>query len=191
MKAIWIISLLLIISACTNSKVKTENVKKQPVTETEISKRSKIPDFDIEFPESDYKVTETTKVVEEAENTLITNWILQGKDENGPFFYYVAHNELTTQLKDKIENNTVARNMAFEAALKGSADKLGATEYVFKEIQIGNYPGMESVCKVFNGEGMLKSQIFMIDSGFMMVSAGGRKIDTISVNNFLDSFRLK
>jgi hypothetical protein len=182
---------LIIISACANNQVNTEKEKNQATEETKKSERSKIPGFDIEFPESDYKVTETTKVVEEAENTLVTNWILQGKDENGPFFYYVAHNELTSLLKNKIENNPVARNMAFEAALKGSADKLGATDYSFKEIQIGDYPGMESVCKVFNGEGTLKSRIYMIDSSFMMVSAGGRMIDTTAVNEFLNSFRLK
>ena len=133
---------LIVMTACSNTNVKNEKEKNLPVTETEISERSKIPAFEIEFPESDYKVTETTKVVEMAENTLVTNWILQGKDENGPFFYYVAHNELSTLLKNKVENNPVALNMAFEAALKGSADKLGATDYTFKEIQIENYPGM-------------------------------------------------
>ena len=191
MKIIWNAFLLLAIIACANEKPKTKSTEKEKSENTEVQADQKIPEFDIDFPESDYKLTKTANNVEAAGGAVVTNWILQGKDENGPFMYYVTHNELSEVLKTKIENNPVALNMAFEAALRGSADKLGATEYVFKEIELNNFPGMESVCKVFNGEGTLKSRIYKIDDSFMMVSAGGRKIDTISVNTFLNSFQLK
>ena len=193
MKIIWKAFLLLLIVACTNNKIKTASSEKSNTTEKteKTPDLSGIPEFDIDFPESDYKITTTQNTVEQAGGAIVTNWILQGKDENGPFLYYVAHNELSGALKTQTENNPSALNTAFEAAIRGSADKLGAADYTFKEIKLGNYPGMESVCKVFNGEGMLKSRVYKIDDSFMMVSAGGRQIDTTSVNIFLNSFQLK
>lgn len=191
MNIIWKTLLLLVIVACSGGKPKTESVKNEKSENKEVQLNPQIPEFDINFPESEYKVTKTAKNVEPVGGAIVTNWILQGKDDNGPFMYYVAHNELSDLLKAKIENNPVALNMSFEAALKGSADKLGATDYTFKEIKLDNYPGMEAVCKVFNKEGILKSRIYKIDDSFMMISAGGLNIDTVAVNTFLNSFQLK
>lgn len=193
MKIIWKSLLFLLIVACANDKVQTASSAKNNTTEKteETPDLSGIPEFDINFPESDYKITTTQNTVAQAGDAVVTNWILQGKDENGPFLYYVAHNELSGALKMQTENNPDALNTAFEAAIRGSADKLGAADYTFKEIKLGNYPGMESVCKVFNGEGLLKSRVYKIENSFMMVSAGGRQIDATSVNAFLNSFQLK
>ncbi|MCB2206965.1 MAG: hypothetical protein KQH67_01605 [Bacteroidetes bacterium] len=193
MKIIWIAFLSLLTVACANDKVQTSSSAKNNTTEKteKTPDLSGIPEFDIDFPESDYKIITTQNTVAQAGDAVITNWILQGKDENGPFLYYVAHNELSVALKTQTENNPDALNTAFEAAIRGSADKLGAADYTFKEIKLDNYPGMESVCNVFNGEGMLKSRVYKIDDSFIMVSAGGRQIDTTSVNAFLNSFQLK
>ncbi|MBT7041333.1 MAG: hypothetical protein HN921_15985 [Bacteroidetes bacterium] len=50
---------------------------------------------------------------------------------------------------------------------------------------------MESVCKVFSGEGVIKSRVYKINDNIFMISAGGKNIDLNSVNDFLDSFYLK
>lgn len=191
MKIITKSLLLLVIVACSNGQYKTESAKIEKSDNGEMQVHPQIPEFDIEFPESDYKVTKTVNTVEAAGGATVTNWILQGKNENGPFLYYVAHNELSGALKSQIEKSPEALNISFEAALRGSADKLGAADYTFKEIKLNKYPGMESVCKVFNGEGLLKSRVYKIENSFMMVSAGGRNVDTNAVNIFLNSFKLK
>mgnify|MGYP006878262834 CR=1 FL=1 len=79
----------------------------------------------------------------------------------------------------------------FEAMLTSSAVKLGGTDFEFSNIEYENYKGMESICKVFNGDGIIKSRVYKIDNDLFMISAGGQKIDLEMVDKFLNSFGLK
>ena len=151
-----------------------------------------IPEFDIKFPETEFKVEKTENLDAGNGNILITNWILQGKDENGPFMYFVAHNKFPKKLKDSEEEiNLNFLEIAFQAMLTGSAEKLGGTDFEFTNIVYDDFKGMESICKVFNGDGFIKSRVFKINNDLFMISAGGRKIDVEMVDEFLNSFRIK
>jgi len=50
---------------------------------------------------------------------------------------------------------------------------------------------MASKCKVFNGEGMIKSVVYIIDKDIFIISGGGKKINEDTLNTFLASFDLK
>lgn len=181
-----IVCLLLIIS-CSNGQTKsgTRNGSDTIIVE------HVIPEFDIKFPATDYKVEKTESRDPGLGNILITNWILQGKDENGPFMYFVAHNEFPKILKDLEETDPNSIEIAFQAMLTSSAVKLGGTDFEFTEIKYEGFNGMESICKVFNGEGIIKSRVYKINNDLFVISAGGLKISLESVNNFLNSFGLK
>lgn len=182
-----LIAYLFLIISCSNGQTKSET-ENENTTETV---ENVIPEFEINFPETDFKVEKTESRDQSLGNILITNWILQGKDKNGPFMYFVAHNEFPKKLKDleKMEPNSL--NVAFQAMLTSSASKLGGTDFEFKVIEYNNYKGMESICKVFNGNGIIKSRVYKIDNDLFMISAGGLKIDIESVDAFLNSFELK
>jgi hypothetical protein len=186
-KVIGIIASLIIIVACSTRQNKTET---SPKNQTELAKNS-IPDYNIDFPETKFKVEKTESRDPKIENVLVTNWILQGADNNGPFMYFVAHNKLPQGLKTQIDKEINSMYIAFQAMLMGSATKLGGTDFEFKRVVYKNYQGMESICKVFNGDGIIKSRVFMIEDNLFMISAGGKKINMQSVDKFLNSFRLK
>lgn len=184
---IGIITFLVIIVACSNGQNNTEKTLEKNSEWTE----NVIPDFEIEFPKTDFKVEKTESRNPELGNILVTNWILQGKDENGPFMYFVATNEFPQELKDIEDTEPNSLNIAFQAMLTSSAVKLGGTDFEFTEIKYKDFKGMESICKVFNGAGIIKSRVYKIDNNLFIISAGGQKISIESVNNFLNSFGLK
>ena len=177
---------LLLIVSCSNAQTKsgTENGK---ITE---SVEHVIPEFDIKFPDLDFKVEKTESRDPSLGNILITNWILSGKDENGPFMYFVAHNEFPKILKDLEEADPVSLDVAFQAMLTSSAVKLGGTDFEFTTIEYKGFKGMESICKVFNGDGIIKSRVYRIENDLFVISAGGQKISIESVDKFLNSFGL-
>ncbi|MBT6685123.1 MAG: hypothetical protein HOB05_02225 [Bacteroidetes bacterium] len=150
-----------------------------------------IPAFNIDFPHTEFDVKRSTSKVSELGGVIITNWILQGKNSSDPYMYFVAHNKFPADLEDQVFTDKNFLNTFFQAALKSSALKLGGSDFQFTEIDFENYNGMESVCKVFSGEGVIKSRVYKINDNIFMISAGGKNIDLNSVNNFLDSFYLK
>jgi hypothetical protein len=182
-----LIAYLLLIISCSNGQPKS-------VTKNEESNETVehvIPEFDINFPDTDFKVEKTESRDASLGNILITNWTLQGKDENGPFIYFVAHNEFPKELKDLVEIEPNSLDVAFQAMLTSSAVKLGGTDFEFSNIGYESFKGIESICKVFNGDGIIKSRVYKINNELFMISAGGQKISTESVDNFLNSFGLK
>jgi len=177
---------LTLFVSCTKGQSKTEN---KDLSKTEETKQTE-PKFDIEFPKTEYKV-EKTETTEPGLSVSITNMILQGKDKNGPFMYFVAYNAVPEKLKTTIKEDPNSLNTAFQAMLTSSATKLGGTNFIFTKIEYKNFKGMESICKVFDGDGIIKSRVYMIDGNIIMTSAGGKNIDIEVVNKFLDSFRMK
>jgi hypothetical protein len=181
------LSIILFLSiSCSSGQNKSETRNE---SKNEISKY-KIPEFDIEFPKTEFKVAKTENR-DPSLNVLITNMILQGADNNNTFMYFVAYNELPEKLKTLIEKDSNLLNVAFQAMLTSSATKLGGTDFKFKEITLNELKGTESICKVFDGNGIIKSRIFLIENYIFMISAGGRDISIEKVDNFLNSFRIK
>lgn len=185
-KFLRLIIILTLFASCSKEQRKTDN---KELNKTEITKAA-IPKFDIEFPETAYKV-EKTETIDSSLDVPVTNLILQGEDQNGPFMYFVAYNAVPNQLKEIIKNDPNSLNLAFRAMLTGSATKLGGTNFIFTEIKYKNFNGMESICKVFDGEGIIKSRVYMIDGNIIMTSAGGKNINIEAVNKFLNSFAIK
>ena len=181
-----IVFVILIIS-CSNGQKKSQTETKKTTETIE----HVIPEFEINFPETEFKVEKTENRDPSLGNILITNWILQGKDENGPFMYFVAHNEFPKKLKDLEKTESNSLEVAFQAMLTSSAVKLGGTDFEFVNIEYDDYKGMESICKVFNGDGIIKSRVYKINNDLFMISAGGQKIDIETVDKFLNSFGLK
>ena len=184
---IGIITFLVITVACSNgqNRMKKSSEKKSELTE------NTIPEFEIEFPKTDFKVKKTESRNPELGELLVTNWILQGKDRNGPFMYFVATNKFPEKLKNIENTESNSLNIAFQAMLTSSAAKLGGTDFEFTEIKYEDFKGMESICKVFNGDGIIKSRVYKIDNDLFIISAGGKNINIQSVDKFLNSFRLK
>jgi hypothetical protein len=180
-----LIAYLLLIISCSNGQTKSENENTTETTE------HVIPEFEIEFPKTNFKVEKTESRNPGLGNLLVTNWILQGKDENGPFLYFVATNEFPQELKDIEDTEPNSLNIAFQAMLTSSAVKLGGTDFEFTEIKYKDFKGMESICKVFNGDGIIKSRVYKIDNDLFTISAGGKKISIESVDKFLNSFGMK
>jgi hypothetical protein len=173
---------LMIFIACSsgqNNNVPTDKVINQIM-----------PDYNIEFPKTTYNVEKT----ENFDNSLgvkITNWTLQGADQNGPFMFFVAHNIVPEKLKSTIEKEPKSLEVAFQAMLTSSATKLGGTDFSFTPIKYEQYEGMESLCKVFDGDGLIKSRVYLVEDNIFMISAGGKKINIETVDKFLNSFGLK
>lgn len=182
-----LIAYLLLIISCSNGQTKSET-KNEKLKKTV---EHVIPEFDINFPDTEFKVEKTESRDPSLGNILITNLTLQGKDENGPFMYFVAHNEFPKKLKDLEEIEPNSLDVAFQAMLTSSAVKLGGTDFEFTKIEYEGFKGMESICKVFNGDGIIKSRVYKINNELFMISAGGQKISIESVDNFLNSFGLK
>jgi len=181
-----IIFVILTIS-CSNGQTKSQTEAKKTTETIE----HVIPKFEINFPKTEFKVEKTEKRDPSLGNILITNWILQGKNENGPFMYFVAHNKFPQKLKDLEKTDTNSLDVAFQAMLTSSAVKLGGTDFKFTNIKYDNFKGMESICKVFNGDGIIKSRVYKINNDLFMISAGGQKINIETVDRFLNSFGLK
>lgn len=186
-KLIGLVAFLMLVSACSNGQTKSKS-KEKSKAETIVHV---IPEFEIEFPKTDFKVQKTENRDLNLEDILITNWILQGAIDDKPFMYFVAHNEFPQKLKDLEKTEPNSLNVAFQAMLTSSATKLGGTDFEFTEIKYANFKGMESTCKVFNGDGIIKSRVYKINNDLFMISAGGQQINMESVDKFLNSFELK
>ncbi len=178
-----IILITIILVSCTSRQGHNNQVTAEPQV---------IPGFNIEFPQTAFKVEKTESTDRTLDNIIITNWILQGADDNeNPFMYFVAHNKMPENLKNNVGTIPGSLNLAFRAMLTGSATKLGGKDFEFTPVKYQQWEGMESICKVFDGDGIIKSRVYLIDEDIFMISAGGRKIDIRSVDKFLDSFSLK
>ena len=148
------------------------------------------PEFEIEFPKTEFKV-ERTENRDYSLNVTVTNQILQGAENNNPFMYFIAYNELPEKLKSMIEKEPSELSTAFQAMLTSSATKLGGTDFQFKGINLNEWKGTESICKVFEGNGIIKSRVYLIENYIFMISAGGKEISIEKVDNFLNSFEIK
>lgn len=175
-----------ILTSCLNSQ-ENENPSVENKTDS-IVKFKQIPEFEISFPETEFEVTK--KVTNSPNIPTITNWILEGKDENGPFLYFVAHNKLPKDLENLILRDTLQREIAFRAMLTGSAEKLGGFDFQYLKTDYKGNPGMISTCKVFKGQGIIKSIVYLIDKDIFVISGGGKGINSETLNAFLASFEL-
>ncbi|MCT4638695.1 MAG: hypothetical protein N4A72_13430 [Bacteroidales bacterium] len=182
-----LIANLLLVISCSNESTKSEKEDNQ-LTKTELNN---IPEFDIKFPETEFKVEKTENRDLRLGDVVVTNWILQGKDKNGPFMYFVSHSVVSNELKSKIDKNPQSLYISLKSMLKGSAIKLGGTDFDFNPIEYKGFKGVESECKVFNGDGIIKSKVYKINNHIFMISAGGKRIDLKSVTRFINSFELK
>ena len=181
----WKVIALLFLTACSNGQ-NSDSIKNN----TEANQQD-IPEFEIIFPETEFKVETTTTTEPSVGNILVTNQIVQGADSNGPFMYFIAYNEVPQNIKEITNGDPELLNTALRAMLVGSAEKLGGNDFEFKNIKYKNYIGVESICKVFDGDGIIKSRVYKIENYLFVASAGGRKISLESVDKFLNSFRLK
>jgi len=184
-KTIGLVIILLSTVSCSNGQSKSETKK-----ENNEKVKIEIPKFEIEFPKTEFKV-ERTENRDYSLNVIITNQILQGAENNNPFMYFIAYNELPEKLKNAIEKEPEALKTAFQAMLTSSATKLGGTDFQFKEIELNEWSGTESICKVFEGKGIIKSRVYLIENYIFMISAGGKEISIEKVDNFLNSFKIK
>lgn len=190
-----LIAIVLLMMSCSNGQKKEKSETKavsQPkleIKETAQVVAQAIPEFDIIFPETVFNVEKTEEL--DLDGILITNWTLQGRDENGPFMYFVGHNKIAGKLEQALKSEPKNLKIAFQAMLKSSAVRLGGTDFKFTNIEYDGYEGMESKCKVFEGNGTIKSRVYRINDNLFMVSAGGQRIDIAEVDMFLNSFELK
>jgi hypothetical protein len=169
------VSVVILLISCSN-------------IQNNVSNKTNIPKFEVNFPKTEFKIAKTET---EDQSVVITNLIMRGKDINGPFMYYVAYNEIPQVLKSNIKRDSSFLRMGFKAALMGSAEKLGGTNFRFSEIKYKDYQGMESVCDVFDGNGIIKSRIYKVDDYLFIISGGGKHICVDTINNFLNSLKLK
>lgn len=172
----------IIIFGCANEP---QNQIEEPKVEVE-----EIPEFNISFPETSFEVKKSV-VKSSVSKADVTNWILKGKDKNGPFMYFIAHNKIPDYLDSLIRIDPFNLEIAFKAMLTASAEKLGGYDFIFTEKKYGKYDGMESECKVFEGKGIIKSYVYFIKDDVFMISAGGENISRDSVDMFLNSFAIK
>lgn len=178
----------IFISSCNNNQEQTENKKKGAKVPAAVS--NEIPEHSIEFPKAELENHVVEKKVSTLFDLTITQWILEGKDENGSFMYFVAHNKVPAELVTLIQNQPEQLNAALQAMLTGSAEKLGGFDFVYTETEYDGHPGMYSKCKVFNGEGMIKSVVYLFDKDIFVISGGGKGIDEEKLDTFLSSFKL-
>ena len=179
----------MFLSSCSNVQEQTEN-KKIEVEATDVES-NEIPVHSIQFPKvelDNYGVQK--KVSTPPGSPTVTQWLLEGKDESGPFMYFVAHNKIPTVLDTLIQSQSDQLNIALQGLLTGSAEKLGGFDFVYTETEYGGHPGMNSKCKVFNGEGIIKSVVYVIDKDIFVISGGGKGIYEEKLDTFLSSFEL-
>lgn len=175
--------------SCSNGQ---ENLDSEKVEiETPVEGSNEIPEHSVEFPkiESD-SFPVKKKVSTPQEMPQVTQWLLEGKDENGPFMYFIAHNKIPTALDTEIQKDTNQVNTALKGMLMGSAEKLGGFDFEFKATKYNGHSGMYSKCKVFNGAGMIKSLVYLIDENIFVISGGGKGINEEKIDTFLSSFKL-
>ncbi len=184
---VGVIAFLSLFVSCSNGQEKSGN----NISVSEVISDQEMPEFDITFPKTDFEVKKTEKRDPDLENILVTNIGLEGKDENGPFMYFVSHNNIPQSLKILMSSTPMSQDVSFKAMLTGSAEQLGGTDFLYTKIKYKDFDGMESICNVFDGDGIIKSRVYKINDNIFMISAGGRKISIDSVNKFLDSFELK
>lgn len=170
----------LLLTSCSNDE-------KIPNAETAEHEQD-IPEFEVVFPKTRFEVKESES--NSMDMPTVTNWLLEGKDENGPFMYFVAHNKLSKDLENLIKGET-ERDLALQGMLTGSAEKLGGHDFEFTKTNYKGHPGMASKCKVFDGDGMIKSVVYLIDQNFFVISGGGKQINEVTLDKFLASFKLK
>lgn len=79
----------MMLSSCSNGQEEVISNIGNKVSDSLIIE-NEIPKFEINFPTTDYKVNK--QVTNSQDGLTVTNWILEGEDENGPYMYFVAHN---------------------------------------------------------------------------------------------------
>lgn len=146
-----------------------------------------IPYFDVKFPKTDYDIEYSANDIID-EDYKITLWYMRGTDSLGnQFMYIVGHNKFTTSLKEKYNDSI---NDLLKESLRGNATKLGGENLQFNKIRHNGYDGIEMICDVFNGNGVLKGIAFKISNDIFLLSAGGQNIDESSITFFFNSFKL-
>ena len=189
-----IVSLLIMIS-CVNEQPK-KDVKEKTNTESRTEKarattEQYVPQFEVNFPLIKASTQKTETIDSAAGNVLVTKWFKQGNDENGPFIYFVTHNVLPESEKEQLKKEPASLNNILQRSLRASGTKLGGSGFDFQNIDYNTYNGMESTCQIFNGEGIVKTRIYLIGDNLFMVGAGGKNINLESVDSFINSFKLK
>ena len=172
---------ILLVSCSDSQESETPNGN---ATEIELD----IPEFEVVFPKTKFDVERSES--RSINKPTVTIWILEGKDDNGPFMYFVAHNKLSKDLENVVNGET-ERDLALQGLLTGSAEKLGGHDFEFTKTNYKGNPGMASKCKVFDGDGMIKSVVYLIDKDFFVISGGGKQINEVTLDKFLASFQLK
>lgn len=186
MKINFILLLILFLSSCSTGQ-ENQPTENKPTVDT-VKVQNQIPEFDIVFPKTGYTVQK--KVTNAPGEPTVTNWLLEGKDANGPFMYFVAHNKMPKELKGLISQPDQL-DVALQGMLTGSASKLGGFDFGYNKTSYQEHAGMTSTCKVFEGEGMIKSVVYVIGDDLFFISGGGKNIDEDQLNAFLGSFKLK
>ena len=180
---IFSISFIILFSCKNSAGNQDESILQETMNST-------TPEFVVDFPQKENTVEKTETKDRSLGGIIVTNYILKGQTNGNPYMYFVAHNHLPKKLQGLVATDPQLK-IAFKAMLTGSAEKLGGFDFKFTDIDYEGQPGMESICKVFHGQGVIKSRVYRIDNNIFMISAGGKFIDIESVDSFLNSFRLK
>lgn len=177
------------LSSCSNNDEIA--VDKTTIVEAPVEVSNEIPQHKVQFPKTELESFSVQKSMSTPPNMPpVTEWLLEGKDANGPFMYFVTHSKMPKALDDLLQQNPDELGVSLQAMLTGSAEKLGGSDFEYSSTELDKHPGMYSKCKVFNGAGIIKSVAYLVDKDVFIVSGGGRGISEEKLDTFLASFEL-
>jgi hypothetical protein len=192
---ISVAAFLILLVSCVNEQQKTvakKEVKIETKTESfQETPKQYIPQFEINFPLIEANIQKTEVVDSVAGNVLVTQWFKEGTDDNGPFIYYVLHYKLPPTVKTQLKNDPNSYNEVLQSELMRSNVRLNGSECTFSEVEQKSFKGLESTCKAFKGDGIVKSRIYLVGNNLFIVGAGGKNIKQETVDSFINSFKLK
>jgi len=185
-KATMRILALIIVSmnswiACSQNNLNSSSLTKKIDTE----------DFVINFPQTIFTIDVKKDQATSSGNGSVSVWSLRGNDENGPYIFQVSQSLMTQKMLEDIKKVPTTLNVICIGTMMSFAEKLGGKDYESYELKESKYKGMGTIFKVFDGDGILKSEAFQVKNYLFMVSAGGKNIDSKLVDDFIKSIIIK
>jgi hypothetical protein len=148
--------------------------------------------FIIDFPNTGIEIVKSEKVNPEFPDSKVVNWVLEGKNKDGEYMYFVAQDILSSSLKEDIKLVDDGLDQFLRSVLGGGVSNYRGQNLLYHPLLLDRYHGLEVNSDFFykKQKGIITYRGYCDGHNLFIVGVVNQNREDPNIKKFLNSFEI-